>query len=827
MKVGGIGFLAALVVLVAAGPVSAAELLSQTVSAASAVDKSCTSGARSGAGVAQKRFTMPAAGWVTAQLTAAGGDWDVAIIDTADGHVVAGSAGSGAGESASGLAIKGSELIVQACRLSGSTSTAQMSVGASAVDTSRVQKVQLVRVSTPTLERRNELARLGLDSTEHGGPGYLEVVLYGAADAQKLVDNNFAYTVEVPDMAVQARRDRAADVTYAASYPQTELPSGRNKYRRLFDYNEDMKRLAREHPDLVRPITLNHKTYEGRTVEGIEIATNPNARDGRPVFLQMGAHHAREWPSAEHAMEWAYELVLGYRQGDARVRDLVSRTRTIVVPVVNVDGFNTSREAGELFQHASGHTTDYNGDGNISDAEFILAGASNPNEYRRKNCRLLGDPPMGNCLAGVDTGLVGHGVDPNRNYGAFWGGGGSSGVPLTQTYRGPAPFSEPETRNVRELISARHVTTLITNHTFSNLVLRPPGIAAQGTTVDEPIYKALGDSMAAENGYSSQFGYQLYDTDGTTEDWSYNATGGLGFTFEIGDLGFHPPFEETVAEWNGTTDDATGGGNREAYYKAQENTADTTKHSVLAGRAPAGTVLRLTKTFEMPTSQEGLTFTDTLNTTMQVDQGGRFEWHVNPSTRPLIAKAATGEVDPGDPSPPQQFSGGPSPDARPCVTYFEVPETRDPTCWNDHAFEVPASGGGIDNEYAHVEIAWSTEATDWDLEIYRDSNGDGSSEGEGEPVASSTTAPNTSERATLGPDVAPGRYVARVINYAAVEPYEGTVTFQAPDPYQAPEESWTLSCETPGGTTLSSRQVFVARGERRTLDMRGDCRTRR
>ena len=93
--------------------------LTQTVSAASAVDRSCTGGERSGAGVAQKRFSMPAAGWVTARLSAAGGDWDVAIIDSADGRVVAGSASSGASEVASGLAVKGSDLIVQACRLSG------------------------------------------------------------------------------------------------------------------------------------------------------------------------------------------------------------------------------------------------------------------------------------------------------------------------------------------------------------------------------------------------------------------------------------------------------------------------------------------------------------------------------------------------------------------------------------------------------------------------------------------------------------------------------------------------------------------------------------
>ena len=204
MKVGGVGLALAVLALMLAGPASAAELLSDTVSAANAVDRSCTGGERSGAGVAQKRITMPDAGDVTARLSAASGDWDVAIIDAADGRVVAGSAYSGSDEVASGLAIKGSDLIVQACRLSGGSSTAQLSVAATATDTSHVQKMQLVRVATGNLARKNELNGLGLDLTEHGGAGFVEAVLYDAADAQKLVANNFAYTVEVPDLAVQA-----------------------------------------------------------------------------------------------------------------------------------------------------------------------------------------------------------------------------------------------------------------------------------------------------------------------------------------------------------------------------------------------------------------------------------------------------------------------------------------------------------------------------------------------------------------------------------------------------------------------------------------------
>jgi hypothetical protein len=516
-------------------------------------------------------------------------------------------------------------------------------------------------------------------------------------------------------------------------------------------------------------------------------------------------------------MEWAYELILGYRRGDARVRRLVASTRTIVVPIVNPDGFNASREAGELFMNGGGAAIDVDGSGDISDPEFILAASTHPNEYRRKNCRF--PVGTGGSCTQLDTGIVGPGVDPNRNYGAFWGGPGADVTnPLTQTYAGPGPFSEPESQNVRELVSGRQVTTLITNHTFSNLVLRPPGLAAQGTTVDEPIYKALGDRMAGENGYASQYGYELYDTTGTTEDWSYNATGGLGYTFEIGDLGFHPPFAETVAEWNGTTEDAAGGGNRAAYYHAQENTADASKHSVLAGRAPAGAVLRLRKTFQTPT-YSGSTFTDTLDSTIVVGSSGVFDWHTNPSTRPLVAKSS-GRAPTGDPSAPIQFAsrGG----TTPCAN-FDTPPAG---CYEDHLIKVP-SGAGIDNAKATFRIEWPTPVSDYDMKVYR---ADAAGNAAGDPVA---TSGNGATSGVLGSEEAAvldpvGSYVVRVINYAAVEPWTGTVTFEGPPPAQAAQqEAYTLYCEQPEGVIRSARQVYVARGQKRSFDLRTDCKVRR
>jgi hypothetical protein len=237
---------------------------------------------------------------------------------------------------------------------------------------------------------------------------------------------------------------------------------------------------------------------------------------------------------------------------------------------------------------------------------------------------------------------------------------------------------------------------------------------------------------------------------------------------------------------------------------------------VLAGQAPVGSVLRLTKTFELPTSQEGLTISDTLDSSMVVsDRRGNFEWHVNPSTRPLLAKGS-GRAATGDPSPPQQFEsrGG----TTPCANY----ETPPPGCYEDHVITVP-SGTGIDNAKATFRIEFAP-LSDWDMKIYKaDANGNAT----GDAVAVSghgATDGNLGfeEASVLYPA---GTYVVRVQNYAAVDPWKGTVTFEGPGPYNAPiQESYTLSCETAQGVVRSARQVFVARGERLALDLRKDCR---
>lgn len=182
---------------------------------------------------------------------------------------------------------------------------------------------------------------------------------------------------------------------------------------------------------------------------------------------------------------------------------------------------------------------------------------------------------------------------------------------------------------------------LITNHTFGNLVLRPNGVSpdprrerpAGRRLLRRGRLERLGAKMTAQNGYANRHGWRLYDTTGTTEDWSYNATGGFAYTFEMGADEFHPPFADVVDMYRGTGKYA-GKGNRGAFLVALRHAVDTRYSGVLRGTATPGAVLTLSKKFKTPTWES--TIDDAISSSMTVPSSGAFRWIVNPSTRPIV-----------------------------------------------------------------------------------------------------------------------------------------------------------------------------------------------
>ncbi|MEX0836543.1 MAG: M14 family zinc carboxypeptidase, partial [Nitriliruptor sp.] len=166
---------------------------------------------------------------------------------------------------------------------------------------------QLVTVTTPTRADKDRLVALGLDLTEHAGHDYIEVVLHTVADAALLTANGFDYDVRIPDLIARGAERQQLDATFAAANPITQLPSGRNSYRVLDDFGAEIDQLVAANRDTAKRISIG-ESVEGRDLTGIEIGREVNApEDGRPVFLMFGAHHAREWPSAELPMEFAHD----------------------------------------------------------------------------------------------------------------------------------------------------------------------------------------------------------------------------------------------------------------------------------------------------------------------------------------------------------------------------------------------------------------------------------------------------------------------------------------------------------------------------------------
>jgi hypothetical protein len=466
----------------------------------------------------------------------------------------------------------------------------------------------LVLVKVPDATMAAYVANNFDESHEHR-PGYVEVVLW-PGDAARLAALGLTWTVVTPDLRVAADEQPVAGAPIAMPGPD------RADYRRLPDIEKELKDLAKRYPRHVRLVTLPNKTLEGRTAYGVEIAHDVKATDGRPAFLVDGVHHAREWPAAEFPMIYAHQLAEGYGRKPA-ITKLLKRLRVFVVPVVNVDGFDYSREAPV--------------DGNSAVGQAA---------YWRKNKRSLTgvtvpDPVRLNPDA--------YGVDPNRNYGYMWGDdqGGSSEVPADETHRGSAAFSEPESRNIRQLLLGRAVTALVTNHTSGRLVMHPWGWTEDKTpSAEERTFMGLGAKMAdVMGGYENISAIDLYLTSGGSRDWGYGALGTLTYTFEHG-TSFHPAYATGVGA---IYEDVL-----QAFDIAANAAANPRYHSVLTGTVthggkPVRAKLTLTKRIVSPLwpgNPSGTDKnTDSLSMSTLAGGNGAFGWHVNPSVRPWLKGA--------------------------------------------------------------------------------------------------------------------------------------------------------------------------------------------
>ena len=486
------------------------------------------------------------------------------------------------------------------------------------------EMLSYARVRPRTLTQALALAEFD-DTHRLMADGTMELLLWPGDEARLRrlgVDYQVTSPYRGPDLTAGTRLSGLA--------PQ---PGERTDYRRYADYVTDMQKLATDHPKRSRMFEFPETTLEGRKVYGIEIADDiaTAMTDGRPTFWVDGAHHAREWPSCEYTMMFAFDLLQSFGK-DPKVTALLKKIRVVVVPIVNADGFVHSREASPVYNPALNN--------NLA---FEIAGIESG---WRKNKRSFTDALYSAGGTSSRLNADAHGTDPNRNYPFFWGGEGGGADPTSQTYGGAEPFSEPESRNIAGGMKARQVTAYLTNHTSGQLCMRPWGYTTDPSP-DDALQEDLGEQMCEKHlGYRNQIGLSLYPTAGTSRDWSYGALRTIVYTFEH-NQDFHPPYAANIP--------STYAINRPAWLMLAEAASDPRNHGVITGRvvtasgAPAaGALVTVTKSFKSPVAadvearRDG-SIPETITTTAKADRAGRFTVHANPSTRPTTIQDGRGK----------------------------------------------------------------------------------------------------------------------------------------------------------------------------------------
>uniref|UniRef100_A0A336MCF7 Zinc carboxypeptidase A 1 n=1 Tax=Culicoides sonorensis TaxID=179676 RepID=A0A336MCF7_CULSO len=257
---------------------------------------------------------------------------------------------------------------------------------------------------------------------------------------------------------------------------------------------------------VAKPVLMGY-SWEGRSIRGIHLNYGKN-KNRTTIFVESNIH-AREWITPA-ATTWIINELL--TSEDPEVRFAAENFEWYIFPCVNPDGYVYT------------HTT---------------------NRMWRKT---RSKRPSSSC----------YGVDGNRNFKYSWMQGGSSSDPCSDTYAGPEPFSEFETRAISEFFETvkDRVEMYLSFHSYSQLLMYPYAHTQDPINNQQDHIKlSTAGAKALEELYGTKYTAGnaqtvLYTTSGGSRDWAkgeHNVP--FSFTYEMRDTGrygFLLPAEQIV-----------------------------------------------------------------------------------------------------------------------------------------------------------------------------------------------------------------------------------------------------------------------------------------
>jgi Zinc carboxypeptidase/Immune inhibitor A-like, MAM domain len=359
-----------------------------------------------------------------------------------------------------------------------------------------------------------ELKRMGFDLTEGKRRGGIEIV----ATKSQISDLRKA---GISAKLIRDRRGRTARRAAAAQaaggwavwrpYARTDVEVSGASGNPTANIKTQLERIAQQNRNIVKLETIGN-SLRGQPIYALKVTKDArDVADGsRPAVLYSAVQHAREWLAGETERRTLRMFVDNYgKTGTAvgtdgqpiagvsaqELTSLVNTRELWFIIIANPDGYDFTFDP--------------------------------PNRLWRKNLR---DNNGDGQITGID------GVDPNRNFPTHWNydNEGSNSNPDSETYRGTAPQSEPETKAFLSLMNRVNFAYNKNDHTAAKLILWPFGWQVDTHPADEPLMTALAgdDANPGIETFDPDVGADLYTTNGDTNDHMYASTKTISFTPE-------------------------------------------------------------------------------------------------------------------------------------------------------------------------------------------------------------------------------------------------------------------------------------------------------
>lgn len=302
-------------------------------------------------------------------------------------------------------------------------------------------------------------------------------------------------------------------------------------YRTYNETTDFLINLQQSNTDIMK-VTSIGQTYQGRDIWMVKLSDNVMLDEDEPGVLFMGAHHGNEKVTYEVLLNFIEYITETYKRentdddsdgtinedpidgidndndgsidedpSEDRVRTVLNNTQIYIIPMVSPDGV----EANSRKNMAPNY-------GPFDTASQVTSIGVNLNRNYDDNWYLYYMFPLKYHFL-LNT------LDSSFNY------------------RGPYPFSENETKAVKDFVDEHDILISLSFHSYSEVILFP-WMHTSAPTPDEDLFISIGENMSSINKYRLYTGGdylipRLGGTLGSSENWLYREHGIISFTMEL------------------------------------------------------------------------------------------------------------------------------------------------------------------------------------------------------------------------------------------------------------------------------------------------------